>query len=175
MEEGAILFYQNTKKVMFTKLVQAVTGCKITHVVIYSKGNYYESTITVQGGRIFSGVRKLSVPVQPAYIGNYVKPLDEVQAQRLNNYLESQVGKLYNILLLLNMIWIYALRSLWKKLKWCPFQNKVFGHICSELVDRAYKVIGIDLIPDNMEEYTTPCDLWRSPYLNIPIITQEEV
>lgn len=163
MKDGTILFYSNIKKPMFVAIVEAVTGCKITHVIIYSKGFYYESVIKIIKGRVYSGVMKSEKVDAPFAVGNFVRDLTEVESIKLNRYLESQIGQLYNIWLLLNMIWIYSLRLLWKKLKWCPFQNPAFGHICSGLVDRAYKNIDIDLLINELEAYTTPCDLWHSP------------
>jgi len=70
-----------------------------------------------------------------------------------------------NMPLLLSMWFVYPLRWLWKILKWSPFQNRVFGYICSSFVDACLKAGGVDLLPNRTEYYTTPGDLAKSELL----------
>jgi hypothetical protein len=164
MQNGTVVFYESDINHWWVKLYKAFTGCNITHTAIICD-DYYESTVEVKNWKLIFGVIKK--PITSA-IGNNVfipkRNLTDKEVYLMKDYLDKMIGQPYNIIKLINILWIYPLRFIWNKIDWCPFREKFLGVLCSELVDKAYKIAGIDLLPDRLEDLTTPCDLAKSRF-----------
>jgi len=166
-KNGDVFFKIGDADNLFTKLIKEVTGCPVTHCIIYMYGSYYESTIKRQGLKWYNGVIR-DFSIKKGYTQAHFKGFLTIeQTQKMYEFLYHRIGVRYNWLLLLNMWWIYPLKGLWKKLQWSPYSKKMFGFICSQLVDSAYLDVGIDLVKDRKAAYTSPCDLYNSKKLTI--------
>lgn len=83
--------------------------------------------------------------------------LSEMQKLKLLNYLNKQVGSYYNYFLLLWEFFRYEFHLL------LPYKKDFNSHICSTLVNDAYKSIGINLCPHI--KYPSPADIACSKLL----------
>jgi hypothetical protein len=146
----------------FFDIYKKVTGCETTHVGIICKDWFYESTIKIEKNIITYGVRKQAISVFSKNCLKLDRDLTDIEIEKMYNYLESMVGVHYNTLKLMNILILRYFSWFWKLIKWTPFSKKAFGVICSELVDKTYKQIGIDLLPMSDENLTTPCDIMMS-------------
>lgn len=155
------------------KAICFFTGTSFTHVALYFLGAMWESTVWKEGRKTVNGVR-MTVGYRKGDVELYfVTPLDEVQKQRLNLWLTSQVRERtpYNSMKFLVLAIVYPTRWLWKWLKWVPFQADFYGEVCSEFVDHAFKEgAGIDLLPGKLEDYSIPASFLESPYLSCKVV-----
>jgi hypothetical protein len=164
LKNGTVVFYAADVNNWFVKLYKSFTGCNITHVAIICGGFYYESTIEIKNFKLYFGVIRKELK----QIGNNVfipkRELTIEESDNMNFYLNLMIGSPYNIVKLINILWILPFKWVWNKLNYCPFSNKFLGILCSELVDNAFKYAGIDLLPNNIESLTTPCDISKSDF-----------
>ena len=57
-------------------------------------------------------------------------------------------------------------KPFWNKIGWCPMAvDAIWGDFCSAAVDTACRFVGIDLLPNRMEEFTSPGDILESELL----------
>lgn len=144
---------------LLSKLIVFFTGMPYTHVEIYC--DYYMYGSTLGGPRKTKEIPKNVIFLEPKI------DLTQKQQNFMKRYLESKLGNKgrYNILKLIVLSFVYPTRWFWKWIGWVPFQNDVFGVVCSVYVDEAYKAAGIDLLPKEYEEYTAPGDFFRADKL----------
>jgi len=170
LRNGTVILYPYKKSRSFItnfvgRVICFVTLSKYTHASVYFRKYVYESTMFANN-EIF-GVRKTkSIPGGVEFY-QLKTSLTRQQADRFGKILDKRVKEEepYNIFKLLVLMIVYPTRNLWRKLGWIPFDNKIFGSICSEFVDEAFKAAGIDLIPSHPEGYTAPVDFTRSKLL----------
>lgn len=166
MKDGDIIYtIGNDLPKWFFKLYQEVTGCKITHVGIVLYGFFYESNITIHDNILIYGVRKSQITNYGSNHLSFKRELTELEKDLMYEYLEGQIGKPYNFMKLVNILWLRYLSWFWKLIGRTPKVFNEFGLICSEMVDKAYKSAGIDLIPELDEGISTPCDIFSSELL----------
>lgn len=85
--------------------------------------------------------------------------LTDVQRIGIKDYLDKQVGKHYDYLLILIEAIRYGLHII------LPFKEPFHSHICSTLVADAYESVGVDLCPGI--KYPSPADLSNSKLLKM--------
>jgi len=153
-------------RTLVSNLICFFTNSNYTHVAISHDGFMYESTVmNSQNG----AMKTIGLPsVHRGCLFFELKtPLTDEQAKKLKLNLDEMVvqRRPYNFMKIAVLALIYPTRKFWNWLGWVPFQNEVFGYICSVFVDVAFKDIGIDLFKSAFEEYTAPGDFVSNPML----------
>ena len=161
-----LLYRSHGKHFWFDKLVHFFTGSWYYHTALWVDGVQYESAayFTVDGVW-HEGVMKhrIGSPGGDRYV--LTRPVSAEQKDTIVQWCERHLYGQYNFPKLVGMAVIYPFRWFFKAIRWVPFSRSVFGYICSEYVDRAFKAAGIDLLPGAREGYTAPGDLARSKWL----------
>lgn len=144
------------------KAIVYFTGYPYTHVGIYYGGKLYESTVWVdEKKRLRSGIRvttmgdpSVSPPtfcmvplVMPVH---FLKRVGEELARF------EAANKPYNVFKLFALAIVWPTRWFWKKIRWVPFRDDIFGSVCSTFVDTVMYRARWDLFPDEWESYTVP-------------------
>ena len=171
MKDIAIILWKYHKQKSFIRtivsyLITVFTGQSYTHAGIYFKGSLYQSTVLKNK----NGVMKSEYnPADNEFTTSLVFriPLNMAQHNALKDTLNTKLVEHlpYNYLKLFVLMLVYPTRWFWNKIGWVPFQSEFFGNVCSVFVDSTFKDIGIDLLPDNNEEYTAPGDFLKSKLL----------
>lgn len=144
------------------KAIVYFTGYPYTHVGIYYGGNLYESTMWLDDDKkIRSGIRvtKMGDPkVSPPSFCMVPISMPHSLMVRVGEVLKSYVeeNRPYNVLKLFALALVWPTRWFWKKIRWVPFHEDVFGCVCSTFVDRVMYKAKWDLFPDDWESYTVP-------------------
>lgn len=153
-------------RTLVSKLICFFTNSNYTHSAIWLRGNLYESAVmNGQNGAI-------KTPNLPPSERNciFLKPKRELTRGELDS-LELHLTRTvvqkrpYNFFKIFILAIVYPTRKFWQRLGWVPFQNEVFGSVCSVYVDYALKYIGLDVLPGMNEEYTAPGDFLMSQQL----------
>ena len=87
-----------------------------------------------------------------------IKKLTKTQEIKLISYAWGNVGKMYNIFRLIQLVFKYLIGG--RK----PQAFNVTSHICSSFTDSCFKHVGIDLVPTD-EIWVTPDELSKSKLL----------
>lgn len=153
MQTGDIVFFKGDA--WADDIIYKLTGSPYTHVAIAVNST---SILEVNRGikvRVRSlGDREVYKVMRPK------TPLTNDQRRGLLGNGLKLVGKVgYNYVDV--VIWGLRLLTHWK----IPFVDRVNSLYCSQLVDRLYLEIGIDLVPDNPTDEVLPSDLLKSPLL----------
>lgn len=153
-------------RTVVSKLICFFTNSNYTHSAIWLRGNLYESTVmNGQNGAL----KTASLPPESrrCVLMKPIVPLSPDALDTLEMFLNRTVvqKRPYNFLKIVVLAIVYPTRKFWQKIGWVPFQNEVFGSVCSVYVDYALKYIGLDVLPGMNEEYTAPGDFLMSQQL----------
>jgi len=161
-----VILYQDPKHFWFDKVVHFFTGSWYYHAALWIDGIQYESAAYFSRDGVWhEGVMGRTIPQPHGDIFVPTIPITEDQKEKIRKFCERRLYAPYNFPKLVGMMIIYPFRWFFKAIRWVPFSRAVFGYICSEFVDRAFKAAGIDLLPGEREGYTSPGDLTRSRLL----------
>jgi len=161
MKNGTVLLFGFHKgdNLIFNivgKSIMFFTGFPYTHTAIYLDGKTYDYSVWKEGKKWKTGVR-VTEGVMRA--DEYYEPtfdLTKEESFAMVRYSIMLKQYPYNFFKLLSLAIVYPLRKIFKLLKWVPFDNVIFGDVCSVLPDEAYKFTGYDIFPDGREGYTVP-------------------
>lgn len=153
-------------RTLVSKLICFFTNSNYTHSAIYLNGYLYESTV-MNGQNGAMKTKGLPPAERNCIVLEFKKPVNPADIEHLEYALNRRVveKRPYNFFKIFVLAIIYPTRWLWNAIGWVPFQNEAFGYVCSVFVDSALKQFGIDLIPDNNEEYSSPGDILNSDLL----------
>ena len=161
--------YMKSKKwyrTMVSKLICFFTDSNYTHTAIAIDDVVYESQVmnNTNGAMATNGYP----PKERNCIYLEFKlalPTSEIKQIKYNLNRKVVEKRPYNFMKLFSLALLYPTKKLWKAIGWVPFSNEVFGSVCSVFVDKAFKEVGIDLIPNELEEYTIPNNILESSLL----------
>lgn len=150
MNQFDIILVRGTEFV--SKTIEEITNSQYSHTTIYMGDN---SLIEAEG------FEKTGYVPLNKYDGIYdvyrYENLTDVQGQAIKDYLVKQVGSHYDYLLLLQELIRYLFHiSL-------PFKEPYNSHVCSTLVNDAFKSASIELCPNI--KYPSPADICNSKLL----------
>ncbi len=151
--------YKRHKGDLLERLICYFTKSKIVHAGLSLDGHTYDM---IAGGlRVSPKKLNADIVLAPKV------PLTEAQRVGMWKYIVELRAEepSYNVPKLVVLGMIYAVRYLCDKIGWVPFSDVLYGEVCSTLVDKAFKAAGIDLLPDRLEDYTSPADFLFSPAL----------
>lgn len=163
MKNGSILLINGKNSKGFwgivSKLIYFFTGSWIAHVTIYLNGKTYESTVYKKDNKWRSGV-VISNGIG-YHNGGYLEPIFDLtdnQVKLMERYGKrgEQIGAPYNFLRFIVFPILLITRWFWRAIQWVPFSKEVHGEVCSTFIDEMYKVAGVDLFDNELEQYTTP-------------------
>ena len=98
----------------------------------------------------------------------FLRDLTEKEKGAIIGYFEYNIAHniKYGVVKLLTFCFLAPTKNLWKKLGFAPMSfDKVWGEFCSAAVDTAFRYAGIDLLPGENEEYSSPGDVIKSHLL----------
>ena len=153
-------------RTLISKLICFFTDSNYTHAAIAIDNTVYESTVMNNQ----NGAMKTNHLPHPSRNCIYLKfkvELSQKKIELLEYYLNRKVveKRPYNFMKIVVLMIVQPTKKFWNLIGWVPFQNEVYGSVCSVFVDDAFKEIEIDLLPGNIEEYTSPGDLLNSDLL----------
>ncbi len=170
MKDGTIFLQHNRKwGEWYANIVTwLITKMKVKgpfiHTQIFLRGWVYEYTLN---GDAKKTLRSDGAGTDSKEHGDMVREpirdLTEGEVNLMIEWWEKQVGSKYKygvakLLIQLILGWMRPLFSLlyrwfgWEVMK----SNKIWGEHCSASVDESFKEAGIDLFPNESEQYTTP-------------------
>ena len=172
MKNGTILLYKYEKikglLYIVSKSITFFTGMPYVHVAIYLDEKTYDYTVwkNKETNKWNSGVR-INDGLLKAH--EYYEPkinLTSEEVFAMQKYCEYLEQYKYNIFKLLSLAFVYPFRKIFKALNWVPFDNVIFGDVCSVLPDEAYFFVGHNLFPNEHTGYTVPgmykkCDFFE--------------
>lgn len=163
MEELRILYWGKRKQKFPNNFLSylnfKVTKSTATHIGLWTGEFMYESNSWWRDGKLYTGTRKgKSYDTKPTgyMIIELEKDVRDKVIKFLNDTSSEDGLQPFNIFKISMMGLIYPFRKFWNKLGWVPFQNDIFGQICSVYIDTAFKQAGMDLFEEHYEEYTVP-------------------
>ncbi len=171
MEQPIIIlwpFHKSSKwyRTLVSKLICFFTNSNYTHAAIFLNGHQYESTVmNKQHGTLKTeGMPPAS---RNCITLRFKEGLSEKRLALLEWSVNQQVvqKRPYNFMKIAALALVYPTRWFWNLINWVPFQNEVYGSVCSVFVDASFKDAGVDLLPGENEEYTAPGDFLKSPLL----------
>ena len=169
MRDGTIILYKFHDTGKFTinnivgRCIPYFTQGEYSHASIYFEGLTYEM---VSKGCVTSpGVKRGTAYYD---LGRDLGEVEHLGMKTYLNYINFAKWK-YNFLKLVTLAVVYNTRWIWKKLNWVPFDNAIFGEICSGIVDEAYAFAGLQLFPDE-PNYIAPNTIPDSQILSEVII-----
>jgi len=181
MKDGTIFLQHNRKwSTWYSNVVTwLITKMKVKgpfiHTQVYLRGWVYEYTIN---GDAKKRTRASGAGTDSKENGDMVRePIRDLTKAEVDiqvEWWEEQVGKKYKyavakLLIQLLLGWMRPIFSL--LYRWFDLEvmksNKFWGEHCSAAVDEGFKVSGIDLFPEESEQYTTPsahayCDFFQT-------------
>lgn len=162
LKDGSIIVSQTTDNNKFNEaikwLIETIDGSIYGHTALYLGGKFWEYGIFVTNTKVKQGFYEYHLK------GDVYEPKKDLTEEEVKKALKFvKKGFKYNIVKYILMMFIYPTRWIWKKLKWVPFNNSA-SYICSEAIDRLYKYLGYDIIPNELEGYTSPGDLTKSGF-----------
>jgi len=160
MKNGTILLwkYKKSKGLIdfVSRLIVFFTNFPYVHVSIFLDGKTYEYTVWKDGKKTKTGIR-ITNGLREA--DEYREPTFDLSAHEvftMIKYAEWLKPHKYSVLKLLVLSVIYPARWLFKKIKWVPFDNFIFGDVCSVLPAEMYEFIGRDIFPYDPAGITVP-------------------
>lgn len=155
-------------RTLVSKLICFFTDSNYTHSAIAIDGIVYESTVMNNQNGAMRTVG-LPYPARNCIHLKFKVPLPKKEIELLEYNLNRKVieKRPYNFMKILVLMFVYPTKKFWNWIGWVPFQNEVYGSVCSVFVDVAFKEIGIDLIFTHNEEYTAPVDILHSSLLEL--------
>ena len=163
-----LLFRSHGRHFWFDKVVHFFTGSWYYHAALWIDGMQYEDAAYFSPDGVWhEGAMRHSVPHPGGDHFVLVDGMTNEQERKVRTWCEQHLYAQYNFPKLVGMAIIYPFRWFFKLIGWVPFSRAVFGYICSEYVDRAFKTAGIDLLPGAREGYTAPGDLAKSKLLRM--------
>lgn len=161
--------YQKSDKwyhTLVSRLICFFTNSNYTHAAIGIGKTLYESTVMSHKNGALKSVGFPPKSRNCVYL-EFKLPLPDKEIKQIKALLEQKVveKRPYNFMKIAVLTFVYPTRRFWRWLNWVPFQNEVFGSVCSVFVDENFKQIGIDLLPGENEEYTAPGDFLKSKLL----------
>lgn len=142
------------------KLIEKFTKSIYSHAAIYIGGGGIVDATNKFGKGV--RVRTLKQTAQRFYRIDVLRypNLSDDKAEKICSEVLNHVGESYNYIMLFLFPLMAILPDKWRN----PFVEKE-AKICSELVSRTYKKVGIDLIPNKTEGQESPADIGRSKVL----------
>jgi len=168
MKDALIILWPYRKsekwyRTMVSKLICFFTNSSYTHAAVYVDGIMYESQVMNKSN---GAMRTVGLPYQARNCRflKLIEPLSEKKRELLVYNLERKVLSRvpYNFMKIAVLMFVYPTKRFWNWIGWVPFGNEVYGYVCSTFVDTAFKEIGVDLLGNNSEEYTSPGDFMSS-------------
>lgn len=158
VQRGDILLMSNNS--FLGRAIQKITKSVYSHAEIYIGGGDCVGATNKMGWGV--RVRPLSWNIKRFYrIDIFRYPnLSSDKAEKLCQQALNHVGEGYNIWLLLLFPINFLLPDKWKN----PLASK-HAEICSQLVTKSYKEVGIDVIPHKAESQESPADIGRAKTL----------
>lgn len=161
MKNGTVMLFkhdENSKGIwkIVGKSIVFFTGFPYTHVALYINEITYDYSVWKDGKKWKTGVRETKGLIKA---DEYYEPkidLSDEEAFAIQYFCKHLGQYPYNVFKLLSLAIVYPLRKLFRFLDWVPFDNVMFGDVCSVLPDEAYKFAGHDLFPNELEGYTVP-------------------
>jgi hypothetical protein len=161
MKDGTILLYKYKKgdNLLFNiagKGIVFFTGYPYTHIALYVNGKTYDYAVWKEGKKLKNGVRVTDGLLRA---DEYYEPtfnLTKEDSYAMAKYCGLLGQYPYSFLKLFSLAIVYPFRKIFKLLKWVPFDNIMFGDVCSVLPDEAYGFVGYDIFPDGRSGYTVP-------------------
>ena len=137
----------------------------------FTKSIYSHAALYIGGGDVVDATNKFGKGVRVRTIKQTAQRfyridilrhpnLSEDRAEKICQKALAHVGESYNYLMLLLFPIMPLLPDKWKN----PLAKKE-AKICSELVSRVYKEIGIDIVPKKTEGQESPADIGRTTTL----------
>lgn len=172
MKDGTIFLQHNRKwgKWYENLVTWLITKMKVRgpfiHTQIFLRGWVYEFTIggkSVARKTLRSNGAGTDAKIYGDMVREPIRDLTEGEVDLMIEWWEEQVGKKYKYAtakLLIQLVLGWTL-PFWRLMyRWFGWEimksNKFWGEHCSAAVDESFKVGGIDLFPEDSEQYTTP-------------------
>ena len=148
MKQGDLIFYKRANLISY--VVAFVTRSPYSHVALaVSETEVIESNVIVN-------TWKTNFNTEETVVVKRYENLTSEQQKKIVEYAHSKIGTRYDYFAAVR----WFLRIVFKRTQKINESEKRL--YCSEMIDRAYKQAGIDLVPDRSTGDVTPGDLYNS-------------
>ena len=164
MENGTIIQIKNRdwgdwKSNLVCGMIEKITGSDVIHSQVVLNNIKYE---TAHPGGFqsspFKSVGKLNDSLSP------IREMTDAEVTSMVAWYEDKIRnkRPYNYIKLFACLLLSWTKPFWQLIGYVPFSHKIWGDFCSAGVDEAFKFIGWDLLPEELEAFTAPGDLYNS-------------